>query len=177
MDSEIHNTRQQKVERHRTRNLKTNIPSYFENIESIQPSRGQKMDAAENSGFLVESTIKIFPGTQGGRSNYTINLYHTNNSMMVNGKMAVQFNDGHAKITESIMASDQVSQLYQDICAKIVEGFGGNFSVQTSKNNTSCCSYWCGHFYECSCQFERFIIQGEQCRYLAVGEKHKGALS
>ena len=44
--------------------------------------------------------------------------------MMVNGRMGVQFNDEHAKITESIMASDQVSQLDQDICAKIVEVLG-----------------------------------------------------
>ena len=100
------------------------LAEHFQNLNNgpdIQ-TRVTFKDTAEKSGLLVESIIKIFPGTQGGRSKYTINLYHTNNSMMVNGRMAVQFNDEHAKITESIMASEQVSQLDQDICARIVEG-------------------------------------------------------
>ena len=65
--------------------------------------------------MVVELVIKVFQGTQGGRARYTINLYHTINSTIVNGRMAVHFNAEHAKITDSILASDQVSQLDQDI--------------------------------------------------------------
>ena len=102
------------------------LAEHFQNLNNDPDikTRVTFKDAAEKSSLLVESTIKKLLGTKGGRSKYTINSYHTNNSMMVNGRMAVQFNDEHAKITESIMASDQVSQLDQDICAKIVEGLG-----------------------------------------------------
>ena len=71
------------------------LAEHFQNLNNdpdIETSITFK-DATEKSGLLVESTIKIFPWTQGGRSKYTINLYHTNNSMMVNGRMGVQFND------------------------------------------------------------------------------------
>ena len=95
------------------------LAEHFQNLNNDPDieTRVTFKDAAEKSGLLVESTIKVFPGTLGGRSKYTINLYHTNISMMVNGRMAVQFNVELTKITESILASDQVSQLDQDIYA------------------------------------------------------------
>ena len=81
-------------------------------------------DTTEKSGMVVESIIKVHQRTQNGcgRPKYTVNLYHTNNSMMVNGKHAMLFNSEHIKITDLILASGSVSQLDKVISSKILEG-------------------------------------------------------
>ncbi|MEW8547355.1 MAG: hypothetical protein AB2693_27925, partial [Candidatus Thiodiazotropha sp.] len=81
----------------------------------------QCKDISEKSGMVVESQLKVYQRAQNGGSklNYTINLYHTNNRMMVNGKMASRFNTEHLRITEQILAREQVSILNQAMSAQI----------------------------------------------------------
>ena len=78
-------------------------------------------DISEKSGLTVESQMKVHQKTQNGcgKPKYTINLYHTNNSMMVNGRDSTQFNAEHLKIAEHILDSEQVSMLNQAIFAQI----------------------------------------------------------
>ena len=64
----------------------------------------------DKAGLTVESQIKVYQKTQNGcgRLEYTINLYHTNNRIMVNGKQATQFNAEHAQLTDFVLASEEV---------------------------------------------------------------------
>lgn len=81
-------------------------------------------DATEKSGIVVESQIKVHQRTQNGcgRQKYTVNMYHTNNRIMVNGRHAVQFNVEHNHIAEQIVSSEQVAQMDQNISSQIQEG-------------------------------------------------------
>ena len=66
---------------------------------------------AENT--VVESQIKVHQRTQRGcgQKKITINLYHTTNRVMVNGKDIETFRIDHTKIIESIMRLNIVESL------------------------------------------------------------------
>ena len=98
-------------------------------------------DTTEKSGMVVESIIKVHQRTQNecGRPKYTVNLYHTNNSMMVNDKHAMLFNSEHTKITDLILASGSVSHLDKVISSKILEG-PMEITVNKSNKQSNCSS-------------------------------------
>ena len=81
-------------------------------------------DVTEKSGMVVESQIKVYQRTQNGsgRPKYTVNLYHTNNRIMVNGRHAMQFNAEHNYIADLIVSSEQVASMDQSISSQIQEG-------------------------------------------------------
>ena len=81
-------------------------------------------DISDKTGLTVESQIKVYQKTQNGcgKLKYTVNLYHTNNRLMVNGKQATQFNAEHTQLTNSIMASEEVLQMDRDMLVQIEEG-------------------------------------------------------
>ena len=93
-------------------------------------------DSADKSGNVVESLLKVYHITPGGydKLKYTISLYHTNTRIMVNGRQAALFNIEHSKITESIMASEQVSVLDQELYECIAESLK-NLIVESSAQN------------------------------------------
>ena len=81
-------------------------------------------DMTEKFRMLVESQIKVYRKTQNdcGRPKFTVNLYHTNNRMLVNGRHAMQFNSKHNHIAAIIISSEQVSVMDQNMLHQIQEG-------------------------------------------------------
>ena len=95
-------------------------------------------DISEKSGMTVESQVRVHQKTRNGcgRLKYTINLYHTNNRIMVNGRLAAQFNSEHTQISEQILACEQVSDLNEALCAQIHEELK-QMCVNKYQNETS----------------------------------------
>ena len=97
-------------------------------------------DVTEKSGMVVESQMKVFQKTHidCGRPQYTLNLYHTNNRMMVNGRHAMQFNSGHNHIADLIISSEQVSVMDRNMLFQIEEGLKEIIVSKTVKRSDTC---------------------------------------
>ena len=80
-------------------------------------------DVNDRVGLTVVSQLKVYQRSQNGcgRLKYTINMYHTNNRSMVNGRQAAQFNCEHAIMTECILNSEQVVHMDRDMLIQIKE--------------------------------------------------------
>ena len=65
----------------------------------------------------VDTIIRIFRKTQKGKGKlkFCINLYHTNDSLMVNGSDVTLFNRNHQIIVNSIMNTANVKSLDSEI--------------------------------------------------------------
>ena len=81
-------------------------------------------DSTDKTGMVVESLMKVYQksSTGKGRPKYSINMYHTNTRVMVNGRQATQFNAEHSKITDYILGSEKVADLDKEIYRCIEEG-------------------------------------------------------
>ena len=92
-------------------------------------------DRFDKSGATIETLMKVYQKSKSGndRLKCSVNMYHTNTRIMVNGRKSSQFNVEHSKITDLILASEQVSVLNEEQYNEIKEGLR-NISVnkQTS---------------------------------------------
>ena len=116
------------------------LMEYFQGVEN-SPNAGMNIkfkDISDKSGLTVESQIRVHQKTQNGsgRLKYTINLYHTNNRLMVNGRQATQFNAEHVRLTNRIMASGEVRQLDRDMLSQI-EASLNSITVRKPKTTKS----------------------------------------
>ena len=95
-------------------------------------------DSINRYGATVETLMKVYQKAQSGydRLKYSINMYHTSTRIMGNGRQSTQFNTEHSKITDSILASEQVSDLDEELYNDIVEGLR-NISVSKRTSNLS----------------------------------------
>ena len=88
----------------------------------------------ENLSNNVDTIIRIFRKTQKGKGKlkFCINLYHTNNSVMVNGSDVTLFNRNHQIIVSSIMNTANVKSLDSEIFNMIMAQLK-NMSLSKSK--------------------------------------------
>ena len=95
-------------------------------------------DITESSGMVVESQLKVHQRTQNGcgRLKYTINLYHTNNRVLGNGRQGTQFSHEHARVSQSILQGEQVSDMDNDIYLKTDEDLRA-VSVRKPRNEAT----------------------------------------
>ena len=70
-----------------------------------------------------------------GRLKNTINLYHTNNRLLINGKQAAQFNHEHGRVSHAILQSEKVSEMDNNIYLKIEECLKA-VSVKKTRNDS-----------------------------------------
>ena len=95
-------------------------------VSVMMPTRALKLlleTVKKNSGMVIESQIRVSErhGSGYGQLNFVMNLYHTKSKLMVNGKEAALFNAEHQKIIDSILATEEVSRLDQDMFGTIME--------------------------------------------------------
>ena len=101
---------------------RTNLVDHFEILHSNSTNmKIEYKDTTDKGNFCVESLIRVFDKHDATHM-YTINLYHTKSKIMVNGIDVSSFNAEHSKITEAILASENVNLLEQELRTNIIEG-------------------------------------------------------
>ena len=101
---------------------RANLVDHFEILHSNSTNmKIEYKDTTDKGNFCVESLIRVFDKHDATHM-YTINLYHTKSNIMVNGTDVSSFNAEHSKITEAILASENVNLLEQELRTNIIEG-------------------------------------------------------
>ena len=100
--------------------------SLIEHFEALQSRDSANLkieckDITEKSSLCVESVIRVFD-RDDLNPKYTINLYHTKSKVMVNGREVTSFSAEHSKIAESILTSENVNMLDQELRINIIDG-------------------------------------------------------
>ena len=94
-------------------------------------------DSIDCSGSVVESLIKI-SSRNSYRPKYTINLYHTQSKVMVNGKEAHLFNSEHGIIRDIILTHEDVNRLDRELHTMILEGLNAIEINKSSEPDQNC---------------------------------------
>ena len=100
--------------------------SLIEHFEALQSRDSANLkieckDITEKSSLCVESVIRVFD-RDDLNPKYTINLYHTKSKVMVSGREVTSFSAEHTKIAESILTSENVNMLDQELRINITDG-------------------------------------------------------
>ena len=87
-------------------------------------------DCSDKSGANVESQLRVLLASSNNLK-YSVNMYHTKSKIMVNGGNASSFALEHAKITDSILSSEDVNQLDKEYSDTISEGMRALMSYKS----------------------------------------------
>ena len=100
--------------------------AHFENqkINDQSPHDIQIKPVKDKQGMIVETQVRVFPkrpGKSHGHLKYTVNLYHTRSSLMVNGNEASSFTDDHKSAIGSMLNIQNLDTIDQGLHAIILK--------------------------------------------------------